>query len=573
MTQIPYQNNVKLLIRGNGNPALTDYNFSDDTGKVLVSRAGNVCNSITQSKFNGSSLYFDGNSDYLVYKQNSDFYIGTDDFTVSAFIYLSGNALVSDGNGKKQSYVLKAENDSFHLLEILGNSTTTGTGILVWDGSHSSVASASISQGTWHHILQSRINGVLYHFLDGVLIGSGAYAYSLGSASTTIFVGGSNVSGWYRYFYGYMAEITLWVGVGLYSTNFTVPTEPYEYVFPNPDYYYQCMIRGNGENNSQDIRDDWSKLITVDGNAKISTAQSKFNGSSIYFDGNGDRLSFSLQSAPGTGYLSIDFWVYMINGGKNGQQYTRIVEIGNNSSNGGLWLITNYNQNPTTLLLQGYYGGYADLITYQGSAIPNNEWHHIAIVRIGDGWWLYIDGVLRSIRSTNSLMYNYNIIQTKVYVGANNILSESFYGYIAEFRMVVGSTLYSAPFTVPSSSNTLPARTQNLLNTSSVNCTSGESLGDYRSNSIVFTNEPLPFIDMEDGGTYFIEDYVTYNGVPASRRVDLYILQSRRLVRSVWSDPITGYYCFDRIKPQVYFVWCEDYLRVFDPVTHLVQVG
>ena len=414
MTQIPYQNNVKLLIRGNGNPALTDYNFRDDTGKVLVSRAGNVCNSITQSKFNGSSLYFDGNGDYLVYKAHNDFYIGTDDFTVSAFIYLSGNTPLSDGNGVKHSYVIKTVNDSFHLLEIMGNSTTTGTGIGIWDGSHWIGAAASISQGTWHHILQSRINGVVYQFLDGVLIGSGAYSYSLGSSSYDVHIGGTDVYGWNRYFYGYMAELTLWVGVGLYSTDFTVPTEPYEYVFPNPDYYYQCMIRGNGENNSQDIRDDWSKIITVDGNAKISTAQSKFNGSSIYFDGNGDRLSFSLQSAPGTGYLSIDFWVYMINGGKNGQQYTRIVEIGDNNTTGGLWLVTTSNLNPTTLLLQGYTNTYYDITYYQGSAIPNNEWHHIAVVRIGDGWWLYIDGVLRSIRTTATYMYNYNITQTIV---------------------------------------------------------------------------------------------------------------------------------------------------------------
>jgi hypothetical protein len=53
------------------------------------------------------------------------------------------------------------------------------------------------------------------------------------------------------------------------------------------------FLKGNGTNNSTNIIDDSPspKTVTVNGNTKISTAQSKYGGSSILFDGTGDFLS------------------------------------------------------------------------------------------------------------------------------------------------------------------------------------------------------------------------------------------------------------------------------------------
>lgn len=81
-----------------------------------------------------------------------------------------------------------------------------------------------------------------------------------------------------------------------------------------------------------------------------------------------------------------------------------------------------------------------------------------------------------------------------------------------------------------------------------IRCAPGESLGTYKTNSLVFTQEPMPFEDMEDGGAMYVEGNVTYNGIPASRRVDLYILQSRRFLRSTWSDPVTRSLPFQQSK-------------------------
>jgi hypothetical protein len=65
-----------------------------------------------------------------------------------------------------------------------------------------------------------------------------------------------------------------------------VPVDP---VFNN----VSLLLHGNGTNGSTTITDNspTPKTVTAVGNAQISTAQSKFGGASIAFDGTGDYLT------------------------------------------------------------------------------------------------------------------------------------------------------------------------------------------------------------------------------------------------------------------------------------------
>ena len=94
-----------------------------------------------------------------------------------------------------------------------------------------------------------------------------------------------------------------------------------------------------------------------------------------------------------------------------------------------------------------------------------------------------------------------------------------------------------------------------------------------------FTGDPTakiinePFINTDsyyDGGTTVVSGTVTYNGAPGARKVSLFTLIDKRLIAETWSDPVTGIYSFGRLKDQEYFVWSEDYMRVFAPETNLV---
>lgn len=56
------------------------------------------------------------------------------------------------------------------------------------------------------------------------------------------------------------------------------------------------------------------QLATVNGDAKISTAQSKFGGSSAYFDGTNSSISFSDSDLWFlNGDFTIEFWIYPTN--------------------------------------------------------------------------------------------------------------------------------------------------------------------------------------------------------------------------------------------------------------------
>ena len=78
--------------------------------------------------------------------------------------------------------------------------------------------------------------------------------------------------------------------------------------------------------------------------------------------------------------------------------------------------------------------------------------------------------------------------------------------------------------------------------------------------------------DSADGGNATVSGIVTLNGVPGARKVRLHTLNNGRLIRETWSDPVTGAYQFTGLKDQPYYVWSEDYMRVYDPVSHLVTL-
>ena len=74
------------------------------------------------------------------------------------------------------------------------------------------------------------------------------------------------------------------------------------------------LLHGDGTNGSTTIVDSSSstKAVTAFGDAQISTAQSKFGGASIAFDGNGDYLTIppSAKFEFGTDPFTVEFWIY-----------------------------------------------------------------------------------------------------------------------------------------------------------------------------------------------------------------------------------------------------------------------
>ncbi len=68
-----------------------------------------------------------------------------------------------------------------------------------------------------------------------------------------------------------------------------------------------------------------------------------------------------------------------------------------------------------------------------------------------------------------------------------------------------------------------------------------------------------------DGGTNKLTGIVTVSSQPARRRVRLLDQQSWLTLGETWSDPITGVYTFNYIRPGTFMVIALDYTGAFDP--------
>ena len=77
--------NVSLLLHGDGANNSTTFTDSSSNNFTL-SRVGDVKISTTQSKFGGSSIFFDGAGDYLTLANNSVFTFPSS-FTVEAWVF------------------------------------------------------------------------------------------------------------------------------------------------------------------------------------------------------------------------------------------------------------------------------------------------------------------------------------------------------------------------------------------------------------------------------------------------------------------------------------------------------
>jgi hypothetical protein len=132
------------------------------------------------------------------------------------------------------------------------------------------------------------------------------------------------------------------------------------------------LLHGDGANGSTTITDSspTPKTITVAGNAQISTAQSKFGGSSIAFDGTGDTLTVNSSLLDGSTWTA-EAWIRAASLGTNDR--TIFSQYNAASANRTILRIT------TTGAVQIFNGAQGS--TTSSAVITANQWYHIAFVR------------------------------------------------------------------------------------------------------------------------------------------------------------------------------------------------
>ena len=366
----------------------------------------------------GGSGYFDGSGDYLSSTINA-ISSGSTPFTVETWIYptaFSGTSTIFGGVTNIAEIQFSSTGISYNKAGV--------TAILS--------SSTALTLNAWNHIAVvrdgSNNSSIL---LNGVRLTTTASDSNTFSA-TTSYIGSGGAT---QYCFGYLSNFRFVVGTAVYDptqTTYTVPTAPLTAI-TNTSLLLNFTNAG--------IYDATSKndLETV-GDAQISTTQSKWGGSSMYFDGSGDALQGPAnipQAQFGTGDFTVECWLYQT----ATNTYPSVLEIGNHLAAGGILFIGS--NGSTITAYSASYGGFMGTAT----APSLNTWNHIAWVRYNDTFKIYVNGVGNTgITATT----NFNS-STTLTVGAEQSLNASYTyaGYIDDLRITKGYARYTANFTPP----------------------------------------------------------------------------------------------------------------------------
>jgi len=185
-------------------------------GKAITNSGVTV--STTQSKFGGKSLNIPSSSSYLSVATDSDFNMGTGDFTVEGWWFFTNSSayktLVSLGRNGTGEVRLETDNSANNIMSI-----RLGSGALLTDPTIN-------SPSTLIHYAMVKSSGTYILFRNGLIVGSIADSTPINpSTYPYVFVGGQTGVSYSTV--GFIDEVRISKGIARWTSNFTPPDRPY----------------------------------------------------------------------------------------------------------------------------------------------------------------------------------------------------------------------------------------------------------------------------------------------------------------------------------------------------------
>jgi hypothetical protein len=360
----------------------------------------------------GGTGYFNGSTDYVSSATSSVLSLGTGDFTIEAWVYLT-----SLTNSRPISQGTHSAGEFLFLIYSTGGFDFTGAVSPVIP----SGAAGTFVANTWQHIAICRSGTTITAYVNGVSKSSGTSAYNF-SATTAVYAGGNPTTP-SQYLTGYMSNYRIVKGTAVYTAAFTPPTAPLTAI-TNTSLLLN-MTNGGIYDNAM-----MATPVTVGSPtpAQVSTAQFKFGtGSMLYTSTSTSYLS--IIDSPiyriGTGNFTIEGWVYL---NAVGVAYGLVSKGA--ASTGWSVNVTSGNK------LQFSYT--ATALT-GATSLSVSTWYYFAVVRSGTGTGNLVIYLNSSVDATSSGAVNDNFNQTNtLYVGANRVAGTPLNGYIDDLRLTNG---------------------------------------------------------------------------------------------------------------------------------------
>jgi len=504
----PFFSQVSLLLHMNGASGATTFTDSS-ASTVTVTRYGNAQVGST-SKFGSGAALFDGTGDYLSLPTGAHTNFGTNDFCVECWVRPAALAatqalFASQDNSADSAPIFRMLLLTSGLLyfTVRGGSLTTAVDITssasisVNQWSHIALSRASgvfrmyvngtlsasntpspaatlnltlpmfIGSGNVSGTSTWELNGLIDEFriTNGTARGYAGSTITVPTAAfpdaaeQTLAVTGSGSGGSGLTWSSVPASATATGTAGQIAYDAS-----YQYICVATNTWVRATLEGwlsdsyyssvslllsmNGLATSFVDSSSSPKTITAYFGATQSGAAYKFGGRSLFLSGTtfgaGPYLSVPYSSALNlsTGDWTVECWSYatVLNANNN------LFAINNVGDGYAQVLVNPQSDGSAYFLLQGSDNSWLSVTTAPSGTFKPNVWQHVAAVRSGNTFRLYVDGTSVVTFTSSSALANASGISTIGYrmgTGNSSVGSHTWQGYIDEFRVTKGVARYS----------------------------------------------------------------------------------------------------------------------------------
>lgn len=200
----------------------TNGSIYDSVAKNNFLLYGNVKISTTQSKQGGSSVYLDGNGDYLTAPETPSLTLLSGEFSIDVWVYMTAAPSSSEG-----SFIFSKDGIAYSTAPQyrIGITPTRS----VWFESYGTILMFhTMVLNTWTHLAVSRVNGTLTAYVNGTSTATAAWGYStVAPTGRPLYIGWEDAQPVGSYFSGYIENLRIIKGSTLFTSNFDPSTLPF----------------------------------------------------------------------------------------------------------------------------------------------------------------------------------------------------------------------------------------------------------------------------------------------------------------------------------------------------------
>jgi len=491
-----YFNLTTLLLPGNGTNGAQNNTFLDSSSNTFTITRNGGNPGMTQGTFSPFSAqlgawssYYSGVTDTnaTYFAANSAYSFGTGDFTVEAWVNIPP---ISNTNGKMiVDSRPNATNGPYWLIGLTNTGRFEGTTMTT--GGVQLISPNPIPTNQWVHLAYTRASGNLNIWVNGVSVAS-ATGNTNNISSDTLWIGRNAYSGAApdTFFAGYMSNLRIVKGVAVYTGTFTPPTSPLgktqsagtniaaitgsqtSLLFNQSNRFVD-----NSDTNATPLtQNTWPTIQPFSPFAPTAEYSAATVGGSGYFDGGSDYLSSNIANniLPTTGDFTAEVWVYALSTSAGSVFALR----GNSGAFAGLRV---YVESNAVGILVSTTGSSFQINSGNQGNVRLNSWNHIAVVRNGGTFTLFVNGVSvftsTAISSGTALMTgDYNYFGVLDFSGAGGLF-QYYNGYMSSVR--ISNT--ARTITVPTAPYTSDGNTRLLLNFTNAGITDATAKNDLET--------------------------------------------------------------------------------------------